>query len=75
MIVPDRLREHKTTSDSPGSAMCDAIQEMLRASAGTPFLFVSGTIGEDRAIDALQCGAADYVLKDNLRRLPSAVTR
>ena len=40
-----------------------------------PFLFVSGTIGEERAIDALQRGAADYVHKDNLRRLPSAVTR
>ena len=40
-----------------------------------PFLFVSGTIGEEAAIDALQRGAIDYVLKDNLRRLPSAVER
>jgi len=38
-----------------------------------PFLFVSGTIGEELAIDALRGGAMDYLLKDNLRRLPSAV--
>jgi diguanylate cyclase (GGDEF)-like protein/PAS domain S-box-containing protein len=38
-----------------------------------PFIFVSGTIGEERAIEALRCGAVDYVLKDNLRRLASAI--
>jgi signal transduction histidine kinase/DNA-binding response OmpR family regulator len=41
----------------------------------TPFIFVSGTIGEDRAIDALRRGATDYVLKTNLSRLPTAVER
>jgi PAS domain S-box-containing protein/diguanylate cyclase (GGDEF)-like protein len=41
----------------------------------TPFLFVSGTIGEERAIDALRRGATDYVLKSNLSRLGSAVER
>src|ERR1700722_11320775 len=41
----------------------------------TPFLFVSGTIGEQRAIDALQCGATDYILKSNMTRLPAAVQR
>src|SRR6185437_11159835 len=40
-----------------------------------PFIYVSGTIGEERAIDALLCGAADYVLKGNLARLPPAVRR
>jgi len=40
-----------------------------------PFIFVSGTIGEERAIDALKRGAVDYVLKTNLARLPPAVTR
>jgi len=38
-----------------------------------PFIFVSGTIGEERAIDALKNGASDYVLKDNLRRLAPAI--
>jgi diguanylate cyclase (GGDEF)-like protein len=40
-----------------------------------PFIFVSGTIGEERAIEALRCGAVDYVLKSNLKRLEPAVTR
>jgi diguanylate cyclase (GGDEF)-like protein len=40
-----------------------------------PFIFVSGTIGEERAVDALQAGAADYVLKENLTRLVPAVRR
>jgi diguanylate cyclase (GGDEF)-like protein len=41
----------------------------------TPFLFVSGTIGEERAIEALRRGAVDYVLKSNLARLGAAVQR
>jgi signal transduction histidine kinase/CheY-like chemotaxis protein len=41
----------------------------------TPFIFVSGTIGEERAIEALRGGATDYVLKTNLSRLSSAVER
>jgi len=41
----------------------------------TPFIYVSGTIGEERAIEALRRGATDYVLKTNLARLPSAVER
>ena len=41
----------------------------------TPFLFVSGTIGEDTAIEALKSGATDYVLKHRLMRLIPAVDR
>ncbi len=41
----------------------------------TPFIFVSGTLGEDYAIRALKNGATDYVLKTNLVRLPAAVER
>src|SRR5689334_16994468 len=40
-----------------------------------PFLFVSGTIGEEYAIRALKNGATDYVLKNNLVRLPAAIER
>jgi PAS domain S-box-containing protein/diguanylate cyclase (GGDEF)-like protein len=40
-----------------------------------PFIFVSGTIGEELAIQALRVGAYDYVLKNNIARLPSSVRR
>ena len=40
-----------------------------------PFVFVSGTLGEDIAIEALKTGATDYVLKTRLARLGPAVKR
>ena len=40
-----------------------------------PFILVSGTIGEQAAIESLKAGAADYVLKQQPERLPSAVRR
>jgi PAS domain S-box-containing protein len=40
-----------------------------------PFIFLSGTMGEEAAIAALTQGATDYVLKQDLARLPSAVQR
>src|SRR6266540_1481742 len=46
-----------------------------RKSPETPFIFVSGTIGEDMAVEALKLGATDYVLKDRLSRLETAVQR
>lgn len=52
-----------------------ALRILLQTAPQTPFLFVSGTMGEERAIGALQDGAYDYVLKSNLARLPSAVER
>ena len=41
----------------------------------TPFILVSGTIGEQAAIESLKAGATDYVLKQYPERLPSAVRR
>lgn len=40
-----------------------------------PFIFVSGTLGEDIAAEAVRTGAVDYVLKSRLDRLPQAVRR
>lgn len=40
-----------------------------------PFIFVSGVMGEEVAIDAVKRGATDYVLKDRLSRLVPAVQR
>ena len=41
----------------------------------TPFIFVSGSLGEELAIDRLKDGATDYVLKQRMARLPAAVRR
>jgi len=40
-----------------------------------PFILVSGTVGEHVAVEAMKSGAGDYVLKNNLVRLPLAVER
>lgn len=40
-----------------------------------PFIFFSGTIGEERALQALRAGASDYVIKDRPKRLISAIQR
>jgi diguanylate cyclase (GGDEF)-like protein len=49
---------------------------LLREKASDiPFLFVSGSIGEELAVECLKQGANDYLLKDKLARLPSAVRR
>ncbi len=42
---------------------------------GKPFIFVSGALGEELAIELLRKGATDYVLKNRLSRLGPAVTR
>jgi EAL domain-containing protein (putative c-di-GMP-specific phosphodiesterase class I)/CheY-like chemotaxis protein len=52
-----------------------ALQVSRDIAPQTPFIFVSGSIGEERAVDALQQGATNYVLKSNLSRLVPAVTR
>jgi PAS domain S-box-containing protein len=46
-----------------------------RQKPGVPFILVSGTMGEDAAVDCLKAGATDYVLKERLGRLVPAVAR
>ncbi len=56
----------------------DALSALSRvASSGidVPFIIVSGSSGEDAAVNAMQRGAADYVLKDRLARLGQAARR
>jgi diguanylate cyclase (GGDEF)-like protein len=59
----------------PGFDGLLALQVAREAAPDLPFIFVSGTIGEERAIEALRRGAVDYVLKTNLNRLAPAITR
>lgn len=52
-----------------------ALNLALSARPDLPFIFVSGTLGEEAAIEALKVGATDYVLKTRISRLVPAVRR
>lgn len=53
----------------------DALALIREHDPDLPFVFVSGTIGEERAVAGMKAGAQDYVMKDNLNRLVPAVER
>jgi PAS domain S-box-containing protein len=59
----------------PGYDGVSALQLARELCPDVPFIFVSGTMGEDAAIEGLTQGATDYVLKNKLSRLTSAVKR
>jgi signal transduction histidine kinase len=59
----------------PGFSCLAALQLMQERNIDVPFIVVSGAIGEETAVEAMRAGAHDYVLKQNLTRLPAAVTR
>lgn len=71
-FVPDVILCDFTFPNFDGMS---AVRIARETSPTTPFIFVSGTIGEERAVSAIRYGAVDYVLKSNLVRLPSAVLR
>ena len=52
-----------------------ALKFAMKACPDVPFIFVSGTLGEEVAIEALKIGATDYVLKTSLSRLAPSVVR
>ncbi|HLP78548.1 MAG TPA: PAS domain S-box protein, partial [Candidatus Paceibacterota bacterium] len=53
----------------------EALAMVRKEEDDLPFIFVSGTIGEEVAVEAMKSGAHDYVMKDNLVRLVPAVQR
>lgn len=53
----------------------EAVRWLRSSGILTPFLLVTGTLGDERAIECIKAGADDYVLKENLDRLPVAVQR
>lgn len=70
--TPDLILSDYNLPDFSGGR---ALQIARIRCPSVPFIFVSGTIGEERAIEALHDGAVDYVLKDNLKRLGPATRR
>src|SRR5271170_6338225 len=53
----------------------DALKEVRASGKDIPFLLVTGTIGEEAAVECLKQGVNDYILKGHLRRLPGALKR
>jgi diguanylate cyclase len=59
----------------PGFSGTKALAIVREQHPDLPFIFVSGTIGEDTAVAAMRTGAHDYIMKGNLARLAPAVER
>jgi diguanylate cyclase (GGDEF)-like protein/PAS domain S-box-containing protein len=59
----------------PGFSGLVALQLLRKVSPDTPFILVSGTVGEEIAVEAMRKGASDYIMKDNLARLVPAIER
>jgi len=59
----------------PGFSGMKALELLRQRDEELPFIFVSATLGEEAAIEALRNGATDYILKQNPARLASAVRR
>ncbi|HTE46194.1 MAG TPA: PAS domain S-box protein, partial [Gemmatimonadaceae bacterium] len=73
----DRERWDIVISDHhmPAFDGIDALRVIRERAPDLPFIFVSGTLGEDTAVAAMRAGAQDYVMKGNLKRLPPAIDR
>src|SRR6267143_1543960 len=82
--LPDTLKSALDTKDwdlvvsdfsMPHFSGTDALRILRAEGSDIPFIFVSGTMGEETAVAALQNGAQDYLMKTNLKRLVPAVQR
>jgi signal transduction histidine kinase len=69
---PDLLISDYQLPKLDGPAVLDIVRERRPQ---LPFFFVSGTIGEERAVESLKNGATDYVIKDRLQSLGPKIGR
>lgn len=74
------LTEHSwdvviTDHNMPGFDSGAALEVVRRIDPDLPVIIVSGTIGEEMAVEAMRMGAKDYIMKSNLRRLAPAIRR
>ena len=59
----------------PGWSGIEALEILRRQHEDIPFVLVTGTVGDEAAVECIKKGATDYVLKDHSSRLPLAVRR
>ncbi len=59
----------------PGFSGLEALRMIRQQSPNIPFILVSGTVGEEIAVEAMRSGASDYLMKDNLAHLVPSIER
>jgi two-component system, cell cycle sensor histidine kinase and response regulator CckA len=59
----------------PGWTGMDAFSEIVKSGQDIPMILVTGTLGDFQAVECIKIGIADYVLKEQLARLPMAILR
>jgi len=59
----------------PGFSGMEALTLVRESGQDLPFIIVSGTVGETRAVEIMRAGAHDYVFKNNLQRLGAVIER
>jgi len=64
-----------TDHNMPGFDSAAALEIAHHHDPDLPVIIVSGSIGEEAAVEAMRRGAKDYIMKDNLRRLVPAIRR
>jgi PAS domain S-box-containing protein len=57
----------------PGWTGLEALRALRDRGLDTPFILITGTLGDETAVECMKLGANDYILKDHLSRLPHAV--
>ncbi|MGB6267315.1 MAG: response regulator [Candidatus Acidiferrales bacterium] len=53
----------------------DALEEIHVRALNVPLILLTGTLGDDRAVECIKMGVTDYVLKEHIARLPTAIRR
>lgn len=59
----------------PGFNAMEAWDHVRQLASPPPFVILSGAIGEEAAVEAMRLGVSDYVMKDNLGKLPLVMSR
>lgn len=71
-FVPDIILSDFNLPTFDGLKALDLAKEKC---PNTPFIFVTGTLGEEAAVEAIKSGASDFLIKGKLENLPAAVLK
>src|SRR3989442_1231552 len=71
-FVPDIILSDHGLPGFDGAAALELVKERFPT---LPVILVTGSLNEEKAVEFMKAGAADYILKDHLTRLPEAIRR